>query len=121
MTVFEFLDSRSGGDLLRLLEGVVTIVAAVLSGSAARNAREAKNLIGGPIERTLGQVLRGFFRRGPAHERLRPVKVLDKPLTVEQKIDALQVLTEKLWLRQGLETKTITERLDRVDPPTRRH
>lgn len=121
MTFWDFLATRNAGDIIRLIEGVVGIVAAVLSGAALRNVLGLKKMIGTPIERTLGQVIRGLFRRGPKHGRSTPATVLDKPLTVEQQIEGLKELTERLWVQQGLAVKHIEQRLDRVDPPTRKH
>lgn len=121
MTFWDFLSTQSATETLRLLEGVVGVVAAILSGAALRNISQVRKVLGGPIRRTLRQVLRETFRRGPRHGEGSSASVLDEPLTLEQKVDSLQRLTERLWVQQGLDARHIDERLDRVDPPTRRH
>lgn len=121
MTVFDFLATQNAGDLIRLLEGVVGVVGAVLSGAALRNIIGLRKMIGQPIRKTLREVLHGLLPRGRTRRAENAVSVMDRPLTLEQKIDLLKTNQERHWIEEAIREQRITERLDRVDPPTRRN
>lgn len=118
MTLFDFLATQSGAELLRILEGFVNIVAAVLTGAALRNIFEVKKMIGGL---TKPGRLKRLVRR--VRHIPEPVVKLDafQSLTLPQKVDMLKDNIETVSLRQGVDSQDIRTRLDRVDPPTRRH
>lgn len=120
MTLFDFLNTENGREIIRLLEGVVTIVAAVLSGNAARSARQAREMIGGKVGRTAYQWAAGLFRR-PRHGRSTVVpQMRDEPLTLDQKIDLLQQTQERMWTNQGRAIHELARTLDNIAPPSGR-
>lgn len=119
MTFWEFLSTRNAGDIIRLIEGVVGIVAAVLSGAALRNVIGLRKMIGGPLQRTVGQVVRSWFHT-PKHNRVTLVKGLQPPdegLPLDQRVDLLQQTLERLWTNQGQQITDIRKRVDKMDPP----
>jgi hypothetical protein len=120
LTFFDFLATASGQEVLRILEGAVNIVAAILTGAALRNISQVKKMIGGIVKPGL---VRRLFRRArhstPAEPDAKPDAF--QSLTLVQKVDMLKDNIETVSLRQGVDSKDVHERLDRVDPPTRRH
>lgn len=120
MNVFDFLATQSGSQLLGICGAIVNIVAAILTGAALRNISQVRKMVGGIVKP--GLLKRLFGRR--KHEADAPVDA--KPdafqsLTLAEKVDMLKNNQELLWVRQGIDSADTTARLDRVDPPNRRH
>lgn len=105
-------------DWVRLLGGIATIVAVVYSRLAARNSRAAQQAIGASAKPVPWWRIR---------KRRRQVRLGQEPkdalasLTLEQKVDMLKDNLERQWIIDALKRQETEARLDRIDPPTRRH
>jgi hypothetical protein len=121
--LIDFFGSQAGVELLRIADSVLNIVAAIISGVALRNISQVKKAVGGAIGRPLRQTLGDLLHRKKHATSAEPDLKLDafQSLTLAQKVDMLKDNQEILWLRQGVESESVKGRLDRVDPPTRKH
>lgn len=123
MTVLEFLGTPTGTELVRAAESVLAIAAAILSGTAARNARQARDMIGGVAGRTVRQWLHGWIPSRRSHVKSPTGRTPDalQSLTLDQKLEELKRNQELQWVANGLALQEIARHLSRIDPPNGRH
>jgi hypothetical protein len=121
--VIDFFGSAAGVEILRIIDSVGTIIAAILSGAALNNAIKVKKAIGGTIEQGLKDAIKGWFAALLPKRRRRASMsaTLEQPppMTIDQKIEGLKETYEKNWTGTGMRLTDLERRMDRIAP--RRH
>lgn len=118
--VFDFLGSAAGVEILRIIDSIGTIVAAILSGAALKNASQVKRALGGVVERTAAEWVRDLFRRKSGPKARASATLEEQPVTLTERIEGLKTTYERNWVMQGILNQEVRKRLDRVDPPRRK-
>jgi hypothetical protein len=121
-SIVDFFGSAAGVEILRIIDSVGTIVAAILSGAALNNAIKVKKAIGGTIEQGIKDSINGWLRKVfRRRRRASATLVQPPPMTVVDQIEGLKNTYERNWVAQGIKNSEVDRRLDRIDPHGRKH